>query len=60
MAKVRITLKKSTIGRKDNQILTCKSLALNKVGDSRVLELDDAVKGKINVISHLVCVEDAE
>ncbi|MBQ3082098.1 MAG: 50S ribosomal protein L30 [Clostridia bacterium] len=60
MAKVKITLKKSLIGRKENQILTCKSLALTKIGDSKVIEVNDAVQGKINVIAHLVSVENAD
>ena len=33
--KVTITLAKSLIGRKENQILTCKSLGLRKIGDSK-------------------------
>ena len=60
MAKVKITLRKSLISCTKQQILTCKSLALTKIGDSKVLDLDDSVKGKINVVSHLVSVEDAE
>ncbi|MBQ3195902.1 MAG: 50S ribosomal protein L30 [Clostridia bacterium] len=60
MAKVKITLKKSLIGRKENQILTCKSLALTKIGDSKVVENNPAIEGKINVIAHLVSVENAD
>ena len=60
MAKVKITLKKSLIGRKENQILTCKSLKLTKIGDSNVVENNAAIEGKINVIAHLVSVENAD
>lgn len=60
MAKVKITLKKSLIGRKKNQILTCKSLALTKIGDSKIVEVNDSVNGKLNVIAHLVSVENAD
>ncbi len=60
MAKVKITLKKSLIGRKENQILTCKSLALTKIGDSKIVECNEAIEGKITVISHLVSVENAD
>ncbi len=60
MAKVKITLKKSLIGRKENQILTCKSLALTKIGDSKIVERNEAIDGKINVIAHLVSVENAD
>ncbi len=60
MAKVKITLKKSLIGRKENQILTCKSLALTKIGDSKIVENNPAIEGKITVIAHLVSVENAD
>ena len=58
MANVKITLKKSLIGRLEKQILTARSLGLRKIGDSKVIALDDSVKGKINIISHLVSVEE--
>ena len=58
--KVKITLVKSLIGRKENQILTCKSLQLCKIGDSKVVEKTANLDGKLNVISHLVRVETAE
>ncbi|MBQ0109906.1 MAG: 50S ribosomal protein L30 [Clostridiales bacterium] len=60
MAKVKITLVKSLIGRKENHILTAKSLGLKKIGDVKVCEKDAAIEGKINLISHLISVEDAE
>ena len=51
---LKIKLVKSLIGRKENQILTAKSLGLNKIG--KVVEQPDneATRGKINTISHLV------
>lgn len=58
--KVKITLTKSLIGCKKNQILTCKSLNLTKIGDSKVVEKDPSIEGKIHTIVHLVKVEDAE
>lgn len=58
--KVKITLAKSLIGRKKNQILTAASLGLNKIGDCKIVEKDASIEGKINVICHLVKVEDAE
>ena len=57
MSKVVITLKKSLIGRKDNQIATVHSLGLRKIDDTKEVELNAAVQGKIDVISHLVSVE---
>lgn len=60
MAKVKITLVKSLIGRKKSHILTANSLGLKKIGDTKVLEKDVAVEGKIALITHLISVEDAE
>ena len=57
MSKVRITLKKSLIGRKANQIATANSLGLRKIDYTTVQELNAATQGKIGVISHLVSVE---
>ena len=54
---IKITLKKSLIGGKPAQIATAASLGLKKIGDSITLEQNDAVKGKIKVLSHLVTVE---
>lgn len=58
--KVKITLVKSLIGRKKNQQLTCASLNLNKIGDCKTVERNAIIDGKIQTISHLVKVEDAE
>ena len=57
MAKVKITLVKSLIGRSDKQIKTANSLRLKKIGD--VFEHEDGavLDGKLNVISHLVKTE---
>ena len=53
----KVTLVKSTIGCKANQIATAKSLGLNKLGKSVVVPNDAANQGKIKTISHLVKVE---
>ncbi len=57
MSKVKITLTKSLIGRKANQIATANSLGLRKINDTTVQEVNAATEGKIRVISHLVVVE---
>ncbi len=57
MENVKVTLVKSLIGCKDNQIATAKSLGLKKPGNSIVLANDACLQGKIKVISHLVKVE---
>ena len=60
MAKVKLTLAKSLIGRKKNQILTANSLGLKNIGDTVVSERDNILEGKLNVIAHLVKVEEAK
>ncbi len=58
MAK-KITLVKSLIGRKQNQIATANTLGLKKIGDSTVQPDNAATLGKIKKISHLVEIEEA-
>ncbi len=58
MAQLKITLVKSTIGRKADQIATVKALGLKKIRDS-VLQADTPqTRGMINRVSHLVTVEE--
>lgn len=59
MSKLKITLVKSVIGRKKDQIATVEALGLKKIRD--VVEKDDnpAVRGMITKVSHLVSVEEA-
>ena len=57
---IKVTLVKSLIGTLPKQKATAASLGFKKIGDSIVLPDTDATKGKINVICHLVKVEDAE
>ncbi|MDK2798991.1 MAG: large subunit ribosomal protein [Clostridiales bacterium] len=58
MAKLKITLKKSTIGCKDDQIATVKALGLKKIRD--VVEHEDTpqIRGMVNKVSHLVDVKE--
>ena len=57
MENVKVTLVKSLICCKKNQIATAKSLGLVRPGDSTVQNNDAVLQGKIKVISHLVKVE---
>ena len=57
MAKIKITLTKSLIGRLDKQIATAHSLGLRKIGDTTVQEENPATEGKVTVIKHLISVE---
>ncbi|RLK63833.1 50S ribosomal protein L30 [Atopobacter sp. AH10] len=58
MAQLKITLKKSLIARPQNQIRTAKALGLTKIGKTAVRTENDAIKGMIRTISHLVSVEE--
>lgn len=60
MTTVKVTLVKSLIGRKDDQIATAISLGLRKINDVTVQPDNAATKGKITKISHLVKVEEAK
>ena len=57
MENVKVTLVKSIVGCKANQIATAKSLGLKRPGDSTVQANNACLQGKIKVISHLVKVE---
>ncbi len=59
MADVKITLKKSLIGSKKDQIATAHSLGLRKIGNVTVQPNNEQTQGKIHKISHLVAVEEA-
>ena len=58
MVKVRITLVKSTIGRKQDQIATVSALGLKKISKSVEKEATPQIMGMVNKVSHLVKVEE--
>ena len=60
MASIKVTLVRSLIGRKDDQIATAKSLGLRKINDVSVQPDNAATKCKITKISHLIKVEEAK
>ncbi|MBU3091378.1 50S ribosomal protein L30 [Clostridium sp. CM028] len=57
MAKVKITLVKSLIGRKKEHIATVNALGLKKIRNSVEHEETPQIKGMINKIIYLVKVE---
>ncbi|MFZ5597006.1 MAG: 50S ribosomal protein L30 [Bacillota bacterium] len=59
MAKLKITLVKSIIGRPEDQRATVRSLGLRKTNSSVLKEDSPVVMGMIRKISHLVKVEEA-
>jgi len=60
MSKVKITLKRSLIGQGHKSRETIKSLGLKKINSSVERELDGSLEGMLNVIKHLVRIEEVE
>ena len=58
MAQLRIEQKKSTIGRKQNQRDTVRSLGLKRIGDVVVQEDRPEIRGMVQAVRHLVTVEE--
>lgn len=58
MAQLKVTLVKSTIGRKANQVACVKGLGLRKLNHSRVLQDTPEVRGMIRTISFMLKVEE--
>lgn len=57
---LKITLVKSTIGQKPAKVATVRSLGLKKINSSVIQNDNDAVRGMIASVSHLVKVEEAK
>ena len=60
MAKIKVTLVKSTIGCLENQKANVKALGLNKVGASRIHDDNTVIRGMIFKVSHMVKVEEVK
>ena len=60
MAQLKITLTKSLIGRKQDQIATAKALGLKKIRSTVVHEATPQILGMVNKITHLVSVEETK
>ncbi|ASB86724.1 50S ribosomal protein L30 [Bacillus swezeyi] len=58
MAKLEITLKRSVIGRPEDQRITVRTLGLKKTNQTVVHEDNAAIRGMINKVSHLVSVKE--
>lgn len=50
----KITLVKSLSGHKPNQVATLKALGLTKIGQTVTKEENDAIKGMIITVAHMV------
>jgi len=60
MAKLQITLKRSLIGRPEDQRQTVRSLGLRKTNSTVIKEDNPAIRGMINKVSHLVEVKEVD
>ena len=60
MNKIRITLKKSLIGRKPNHILTIKSLGLYKINETVEHNATEDVLGKVKQTAYLLDVQEVK
>ena len=58
MAKIKVTLVKSTIGQVDSVKETVKALGLKKIRSSKELEDTPAIQGMVAKVKHLVKVEN--
>ena len=56
--KLKITLQRSTAGRKKDQIATIEALGLKKIRHSVEQKDNAAIRGMITKVSHLVAVEE--
>jgi len=59
LAKLKVTLKKSVIGCKKDQIATVEALGLKKIRDVKEHADTPQIRGMINKVSHLLTVEEA-
>ena len=59
MANLNIKLVKSLNGRLEKHIATANSLGLRKIGQETIQPDNEATKGKIKKISHLIEVTEA-
>lgn len=59
MAKLKITLTKSTNRAKKDQIATVKAIGLSRIGQTIEQEDTPAMRGMVRKVAHLVCCEEA-
>jgi len=60
MAKIKISLVRSTIGALPKHRATVRSLGLRKIGSSTIQEDTPAILGMVRHVSHLVSVQPAQ
>jgi len=60
MAKIQITLVRSTIHQKPEMRATIRSLGLRKIDSTTVKEATPAILGMVNKVQHLVSAKEVE
>lgn len=60
MAQLRVTLLRSLNGVKKDQLATVEALGLSKIGQQVLHQDNDAIRGMLNRVSHLVVFEEVE
>lgn len=58
MKKIKVTLKKSLIDKIKKHKLTLRALGLKKIGQSRILPDNKAIRGMLKKISYMVAIEE--
>ena len=58
MKKIKVILKKSLIDKNKRHKLILKALGLTRIGKSRILPDNDAVRGMINKVSYMLEVQE--
>ncbi|CQR71628.1 50S ribosomal protein L30 [Sporomusa ovata DSM 2662] len=58
MAKIKITLTRSVIGRPQDQRATVKALGLKKTNSSVIQEDNAVIRGMVHKVEHLVTVQE--
>jgi large subunit ribosomal protein L30 len=60
MARLKVRQTRSTIGRKQNQRQTLRTLGLRRIGDEVVKDDRPEVRGMLASVTHLVAVEEVD
>jgi ribosomal protein L30 len=60
MTQLKVTQVRSSVGGRQRQRDTLRTLGLKRIGQSRTLEDRPEVRGMINAVSHLVTVEEVD
>ena len=55
---MKITLKRSVIGRPGYQVKTVQALGLKKIGETREVSDSPAVRGMVKTVKHLLEVQE--